>query len=55
MISKTYTLDDLQKLLPEFIDEEYPKGETQDRGLATVAIARYTLWLRERELKDEKN
>ena len=52
---KTYTLDDFQKLLPEFIDDNYPKGETKDRGKATVAIARYSLWLRERELKDEKN
>ena len=51
---KTYTLGELQNLLPEFIEEEYPKGETKDRGKATVAITLYTIWLRKRELKNEK-
>lgn len=51
--SKTYTLDQLQKLLPDFIDDEYPKGESKDRGQATVAITLYTLWLRKRELEEE--
>ena len=47
---KTYTIQQLQDLLPDFIDKEYPKGETKDRGKATVAITLYTIWLREIEL-----
>lgn len=45
---KSYTPDELQKLLPEFIEEEYPKGENKDRGKAVVAITLYTLWLMDR-------
>ena len=52
--NKTYTLDELQTLLPDFIDSRYPKGESKERGLATVAIVQYTIWLREKELKHDK-
>lgn len=46
---KTYTLQELQDRLPEFIDDRYPK-ESKERGIAIVAIALYTMWLREKEL-----
>jgi hypothetical protein len=40
----TYTLQQLQDFLPEFIEEEFPKGKPTRFG-ATVAITLYTLWL----------
>lgn len=46
-----YTLQELQDLLPEFIEENYPKGKNKDRGAATVAIVLFTIWLRNREGK----
>lgn len=48
-----YSLEELQELLPEFIEEEYPKGETKDRGKATVAIVLYCLWLRKKEINSK--
>jgi len=49
---KTYTLDDLQKLLPDFIDEKYPKGSKNgDKDRAIIPLALYILWLREREVE----
>jgi len=45
---KKYTPKELQKLIPEFIEREYAKGEDTEfkkRGLATVAITLFTIWL----------
>ena len=53
--NQPYTLQQLQDLLPEYVDEEYPKGETKDRGKATVMIVLYIQWLRKQELKDENS
>ena len=51
----TYTLQEFQDLLPEFIDKQYPHGEnpeTPDRSIARVAIILYIYWLQERELAE---
>ena len=48
-----YTLDELQAILPEFIDDTHPKGESKDRGQATVAIALFIIWLRKKELHEK--
>ena len=49
-MDKKYTLQELRNFLPEFIEEEYPKGRTKDRGKATVAITLYSVWLEKREM-----
>lgn len=43
-----FSLQELRDLLPEFIEESYPKGKN-NRGIATVAIALYTAWLEKRD------
>lgn len=37
----------LEKLLPEYIDEEYPKGK-KDRGAATVIIILFLFWIKKK-------
>ena len=49
-----YSLQELQDLLPEFIEEVYPKWKNLDRGTATLAITLFTLWLRNREGRELK-
>lgn len=43
-----YSLQELRDRLPEFIEEKYPKG-VKDRGIVTVAITLYTIWLEKRD------
>jgi hypothetical protein len=33
--------------LPEYIDDEYPKGRSKERGKATVHIVLYLNWLKQ--------
>jgi len=51
--NQTYTLQQLQDLLPDYIDSQYPKSNP-DRGKATVAITLYTIWLRKFIVDNDK-
>ena len=46
---KLYSIEKLRIEVPDFIEENYPKGETKDRGCATVAIALFLIWLEKKE------
>ena len=55
MEEKKYTTGELRKLVPVFIDEEYPKEKkTQERGAATVAIVIFIHWLNKQEVLKQK-
>jgi len=41
----------MEDMLPDYIDEAYPKGVREDRGIATVSICLYLNWLK-KQLKD---
>jgi hypothetical protein len=47
-IAPTFTPECLRNLLPEFIDDSFPKGISKDRGMATVACTLFIIWLEKR-------
>ena len=51
---KLYSINDIRRLLPDFIDEEYPK-EAKDgtRGPATLACTLLTIFLLKVAIKKE--
>lgn len=51
---RKYSINELRKLLPDFIDDEFPKEKkTGERGAATVACVLFTCWLVQQEVKKE--
>ena len=54
--NKLYSIKDLRNLLPDFIDEEYPKeAKTGERGQATVACTLFTCYLMKKQVEEEKS
>ena len=47
MTNMKFTPSELQSYLPFFIEDEYPKGKTKERGSAVVAIALFLVWVEE--------
>lgn len=53
---KLYSIRELRNLLPDFIDEEYPKeAKTGERGPAIVACTLFTCYLMKKQVEKEKN
>lgn len=52
---KLYSIRELRNLLPDFIDEEYPKEKkTGERGPAIVACTLFTIYLMKLRVEEEK-
>ena len=56
MKEKKYTISELRHLIPDFIDDEFPKdAKTGERGQATVALALLICWLKSKEVLNQKH
>jgi hypothetical protein len=37
----------LKGMLPDYIEQEWPKGESKERGKMTLALTNFILWARD--------
>ena len=55
MEEKKYKISEIRQMIPDFIDDEFPKdGKTGERGAATVALALFACWLMSKEVLKKK-
>lgn len=47
--------DEMQTLLPMFIDAEFPKGKNKDRDAAIVHVALFLMWLKKSVKENDSN
>lgn len=49
-----YNIQDMQAMLPFFIDAEFPKGKNKERGAAIVHVCLFIHWLNKNVRKSKK-